>query len=293
MNKIPVTRTIEAAYRFVLTHLGAIIGLIWLPMVLVTVIGFFVEQRYYAAAANALASNNVASLGPALLSLLCYFVAALLLYSVMIVPVVQLALGQRKEGALLHFAFGPAEWRLFRALVGLVAFLLIPITIAGLLFSSVLSFAVPGRGSVPPLAGMGLELLAVLAYLGILYIGLRFVFLLPAVAVSEEVPVLPRAWKLSAGNFWRILGVVLATAGPVKLIAVIAEIALEGPQALMPDFTSSSAMAAAQLHSMSLNMPLSQGIGFLIAPLMIGLLSSASVACLAALKDGRDATLPP
>src|ERR1019366_428103 len=179
MKKIPVLATIREAYDFTFTHLGAIIGLIWLPMVLVTVIGFFVEQRYYAAAAEALASNNFATLGPALLSLLCYFVAALLLYSVMYVPVIQLALGQRKEGALLHFAFGPAEWRLFRALVGLVAFLLIPIAIAGLLFSSVLSFAVPGLSSVPPLAGMGLELLAVLAYLGILYIGLRFVFLLP------------------------------------------------------------------------------------------------------------------
>jgi hypothetical protein len=43
MKKIPVTQTIQAAYRFVFTHLGAIIGLIWLPMLLVTVLGFFVE----------------------------------------------------------------------------------------------------------------------------------------------------------------------------------------------------------------------------------------------------------
>ena len=60
---------------------------------------------------------------PSLLGLLCYFVVALLLYAVMAVPVIQLALGQRKEGALLHFAFGPAEWRLFRAVIGLAAFL--------------------------------------------------------------------------------------------------------------------------------------------------------------------------
>jgi len=106
--------------------------------------------------------------------------------------------------------------------------------------------------------------------------------------VSSSGPVLPRAWKLSAGNFWRILGIVLATAGPVKLAAVIVEMALEGPQALMPNFTSSTAMAAAQLNSMSANMPISQGIGFLIAPLLLGLVSSASVAGLAALKDGRD-----
>ena len=129
-----------------------------------------------------------------------------------------------------------------------------------------------------------------LAYLGILYVGLRFVFLMPAVAVSEEGPVLPRAWKLSAGNFWRILGVVLATMGPVVLAAGIAEALLQGPQSLMPKFSNSSAMAAAQLHSMSLNMPLSQGLGFLIAPLIIGLLASASVACFAVLIVVREET---
>ena len=34
MTKIPVLDTIRAAYRFTFTHLGAIIGLIWLPMIL-------------------------------------------------------------------------------------------------------------------------------------------------------------------------------------------------------------------------------------------------------------------
>jgi hypothetical protein len=74
----------------------------------------------------------------------------------------------------------------------------------------------------------------------------------------------------------------------VALAAALVEGLLEGPEALMPSFANSSAMAAAQLHGMSANMPLSQGIGFLIAPLLIGLFSSASVAGLATLKDGRD-----
>src|SRR5215469_11751356 len=108
MKKIPVLQTIKAAYGFVFSHLGTIIGLIWLPMVVVTVLGFFVEQHYYAAAADALASNNYARLGHSAISLFCYFVAAILLYAVMYVAVTQLALGQRKEGARAHFALGPA-----------------------------------------------------------------------------------------------------------------------------------------------------------------------------------------
>ena len=72
MKKIPVLETIKAAYGFVFTHLGAIIGLIWLPMVLVTVPGFFVEQRYFDAAAGALADEHSANLGSVTLGLICF-----------------------------------------------------------------------------------------------------------------------------------------------------------------------------------------------------------------------------
>ncbi len=131
MKKIPVLATIRDAYSFTLTHLGAIIGLIWLPMILITVMGFFILQRYYDAFASALASGNYAAMGPEVLGLLCYLVAALLLSTMMSVPVTQLALGSRKQGALVHFAFGAIEWRLFRAVMGLVGFLLVPLLIIG------------------------------------------------------------------------------------------------------------------------------------------------------------------
>ena len=108
MTKIPVLDTIRAAYRFTFTHLGAIIGLIWLPMILATVMGFFVMQRFFVALADAFASNNFALMGPALLGLISFVLVALLLLAMMSVPVMQLALGSRKQAALAHFAFGPA-----------------------------------------------------------------------------------------------------------------------------------------------------------------------------------------
>ena len=43
MNKLPVGRTIADAYRFTFAHLGAIIGLIWLPLVLATLLNFLPE----------------------------------------------------------------------------------------------------------------------------------------------------------------------------------------------------------------------------------------------------------
>ena len=160
MKKIPVLATIQAAYQFAFAQLGAIIGLIWLPMVLVTVMGFFIEQRYYAAVADALASNNFARLGPAMLGLFCYFIAALLLYAMMYVSVIQLALGQRKEPVLVHFAFGPLEWRLFRAITSLVgsadAGLVIGLAVNSLLYFGVARHGVPVfRSRAWKLAGAG------------------------------------------------------------------------------------------------------------------------------------------
>ena len=287
MKKIPIVPTIKASYGFVFTHLGAIIGLIWIPMVLVTVLGFFVEQRYYAAAADALASNNFARLGPSVISLFCYFVAAILLYAVMYVPVMQLALGQRKDGAIAHFALGPAEWRMFRALAALAAFLFLPVLITAFLFNTVA--ALMGSQAKSMLAAGGLEVLLVLSYLALIYIALRFFFLLPAVAVNEEGPVLPRAWLLSGGNFWRILVIMLATLGPVALAAAVAQVALEGSGAIVPSFANSAAMAAAQLHLISLNMPVSKGVEFLVAPLILGLAAGSSAAAMRALQEKASA----
>ena len=80
-------------------------------------------QRYFAALADALASNNYAPAGPGDAGPdLFFLVGACCCSAMMAVPVVQLALGKRKDGALVHFAFGAAEWRLFRACWALMGF---------------------------------------------------------------------------------------------------------------------------------------------------------------------------
>jgi hypothetical protein len=261
MTKIPVLDTIRFAYRFTFTHLGAIIGLIWLPMILATVMGFFVLQRFFAALADAFASNNFAMMGPALLGLISLLFVGLLLLAMMSVPVTQLAMGSRKTGALAHFAFGPQEWRLFRAGLGLAGFLF-----ALLLMVSMATAALLGVGTM----GANIVSLAVF-YLCLLFFVLRFGFLLPAVAVAESGPVLPRSWILSGGNFWRILGIFIAVVLPVRLAMIIVEASLEGPRMLEPKLFTSTAMVAAQIHAASQNMPITAGILFLVAPLLLGL----------------------
>jgi hypothetical protein len=266
MTKIPVLDTIRAAYRFTFTHLGAIIGLIWLPMILATVMGFFVMQRFFVALADAFASNNFALMGPALLGLISFLLVGLLLSAMMSVPVMQLALGSRKQGALAHFAFGPPEWRLFRAGLGVAGFLF-----ALLVIVSMGTTALLGMGTLNAnLASLGLF------YVCLIFFILRFGFFLPAVAVAESGPVLPRSWLMSAGNFWRILVIFLAVVVPARLVMLVVELALLGPRILEPGLLDSTAMMAAQIHGASQNMPMTAGLLFLMAPVLLGLTLGAS-----------------
>src|SRR6478736_6250566 len=141
MRRIEVVATIRDAYVFAVTHLGGVIGLIWVPMVLATIMGFFSLQRYYNDFIDAMAGGNVAALGPSMLMMLGYLVAALLLYAVMFVAVVQLALGARGAPQFAHFAFGNLEWRMFRAFLGFIGVILVLAIPAFVVAQSVVALA--------------------------------------------------------------------------------------------------------------------------------------------------------
>ena len=156
-----------------------------------------------------------------MLMMLGYVVAALLLYAVMFVAVVQLALGARSAPAVAHFAFGNLEWRMFRALVAFIGVVLLLVLPAFIVADAV--FTVAGA-KMPQSAGPALMLMI---FYGVVMLAMpRFFLLLPTVAVAETVPVLRRAWMLSAGNFWRLLVVLLAVFGPILLCFVCLELVL-------------------------------------------------------------------
>ena len=282
-RRLPVAAAIRDAYRFTFEHLGAIIGLIWLPMIIGTVLGFFIKQRAYLIFANALASGNDARLGPAMLGLLFYGLAFLLLTAMMAVPVTELALGKRQSGTLARFAFGPAEWRLFKSSLGLMAFLMASLVVAAL----VLKLAVPAAMQMGAAVFANLFMAAWL-----LFLAMRLGFLMPTIAVSEDAAILPRSWKLSAGNFWALLAVMLGAVGPVLLLAALVEMLIQGQAGITPGLQGPASMMAAQLNSASQNMPLTAGLDFLMAPLVMGQMLGAAAAAYRALA-GRDNPLAP
>jgi hypothetical protein len=274
MRRIAVIATIRDAYIFTTTHLGGIISLIWVPMVLATVMGFFSLQRYYSDFSAALTSNNTTALAPSLLMMLCYVVAWLLLHAIMYVAVVQLALGTRSAPAIAHFSFGTLEWRMFRAFIafiGVCLMLVLPVFAVG-------GAALKAAGIQADPGQMGVAFYAVVAL-----VMPRFFALLPAIAVGETTPVLRRAWMLSAGNFLRLLAVMLAIFGPILLLCAGVDMALMQRGVTFTGDEQEQIRTA--LDRARATLPLISGLWFLVSPLIVGLFAGASVSAWRALKD--------
>jgi hypothetical protein len=272
VRRLPVLAIVREAYSFTFAHLGAIIALIWLPMALVTVLGFFAEQRIFAALQAAYAAHGTAAAGPVLLLFPGYIIVAMLLYAAMMVAVAGLALGTRQPGRI-PFHFGLAEWRLFRAWFGLTLFLLVPL----LLFMLGASALVPADPSaMTAVQASRLSLLVLLLAGAMIFVSLRLTFLLPGLAAGEgaERGLLTRAWTLSGGNFWRIFAVVVACVVPVYLCGGMLEAVVE--MMLAPGRPTPGDFAAMVAHSRE-TLPLTKGFQFLLAPFIIGLMASASV----------------
>jgi hypothetical protein len=286
MKKLPILATIREAYGFVFLHLGAIIGLIWLPMILLTVTGFFVMKRFLEAMSGVLASDNAQALGSEALGPLFFMIASLLLVAMMSVPVTQLALGTRKQGALVHFSFSITEWRLFRSAVGLAGFLFLLLMVLGLAMG-LMQHSAAG----PAAAARSTALLLLLFFAVTLYLAIRFAILLPALAVNENGSLLPRAWKLTAGNAGRIFLVVISAIMPVWLLSVIVqavlEIALGRSELFSPGANPYAATVAEQVNMLVQQLPLIWGVNFLVAPLFLGLLLGAGAAIYRALSDEK------
>src|ERR1051326_1194626 len=210
--KIPFGKTIAYAYSFTFGQLGTIIGLCWLPLVLMAVLQFLP----YAFGGNPMApAENAAAQGRHALTGLASSLLMLLLYSMMYVPVTRQALGLRKGSAFVHIALGPPEFRVFGAL--LLFFIVMMAMVIGIGILSLVLGGVSlatGKNAVVALIS---ALLILAAVLGFIYAIVRLSFLIVPVTVAEEHVSLPRAWLLTQHNFWRIFAVLLAVLVPVSL----------------------------------------------------------------------------
>jgi len=288
MNKIPVWSTIRSAYIFTFKNMGTIIGLVWLPMIVVAVLGFFAFAHYFDQMEIMMSEENPSAAGSAMAPLFVFILLALFAVAMIAVAVARQALGLNTGTSWLQFGFGATEFRMFGALV---AFLLILIAVS-LLFALVVGvLALLGGalgGQVGQIASGGVAIAAAVAFVvGMIFISVRLSFVLVPVTVMERKVDLIRVWSLTRGNFWRALAVLLAVLLPVSAVFLAIQWAVFGAAILPMDqvtqAASKSSEMAARMHEFRQELPVLFGLLLLMAPLGAGLKIGAMAAAYRAL----------
>jgi len=304
MKKIPVGKTIADTYNFTFGHIGAVIGLIWLPLVVFTVGRFFIDNYTNGLAA----SNDPTAVGRALLLGFGLTLVSLFFTAIIGVSLTRQAMAPRSGSIIAHFALGPAEFSYFASLLAifLVMFsLYIGLVFADLLIGSVGDAIVQASGQGTTVAGKLaagaiLILVVLLDLAAFTYVGVRLAALVAPVTVAEGKMDLVRAWQLTKGNFWRLLLVLVVTLGPISIVSELATAAIVGPAyivklagAMMQVFEAAMnngqvpTQAMAQVPDISGKAPLLLGLGFFLAPFTYGLLFAAPAYAYLTLAGGR------
>ncbi len=286
MTKLSVAGAIRFAYGFAIEQIGAIIGLVWLPLVLLAILQFLP----YAIGTAYPAGDPTQEGGAAALNL-AFSAAQLVLYAMNCVAVTRQALGLRQGSASVHFMLGWPELRMFAAIV-----------IGGLiLVASVGTYVMIGTGlfasaRTVPLLAIVAGIYAIAGLFFIAWFVLRLIFVLPPIVVVEERVDFLRAWTLSRGNFWRIVAVMLAVTIPPLLvqtaaIAIIAGPGIFAPLPANPDIIGIALQARVALLERHIATMI--GLALVLAPFSLGLALGASSYAYRALAGDRSANRPP
>jgi hypothetical protein len=293
MNKIPVGKTVAFAYTFLFRNLGVIIGLIWIPMLLVTVFGFFAQSTYIDATLSYLATKNQADLAPGILWMFVFVFVALLANALMLVPVVQQALGIRTGHAMVHFSPGPPEWRMFGAYLALLGMVfVVMIAVAFLLELLLAGFGAAGLDSTSPPVQLVFNVLPALIGIAVAVALVRVAFFIPAMAVLEDKVELRRGWVLTRGNTLRLIAIIILAVLPIVVVYSCVDIVLFGVSSIVPRMDSgeiSAAETVQQLQVLRSQLPLSDVLAFLFAPLGVGLNAGIVAAAYRALAPQKPA----
>lgn len=216
MSKLPVGATIAAAYRFVFGSFIDLLGITWLPSVVMLAFGYVIDKT--ALPVQPPGADMVTPHGRVLLYIVPFELLAFAVIAVMITGIAQQALELRTGSAKFYFSVGKPVWRLIGA------YLLVALTFLlgafGLLLLAAIVTGIAGLAAHAAGGGkIAVGLLAVVAVLGLygflLYASARLTFFITPVTIAEGRISLRRAWAMGKGNFWRIVAIGLAVCAPI------------------------------------------------------------------------------
>lgn len=247
-EKVTIGKAVVAGYRFAFGRLGAVAGAAWLPtlvmIAVLTLIGYLNFQLNSALSAKAAGTALGAAFGIMPVTMLVEAV-----FEGMAVAGVMAVALERRQPSVAYFSFGPAALRMMAAyvvvdliVVALIAVLLgvfigasfamgIPPPPAGSPWmawltnplQNVMMCAIVPRLCPSPLVLIGLVLVGLAEFGAFLYVMTRLTFFLPAIVVAEEQINFGRSWRLSRGNFWRVLAVWLGVLIPMTIAVALVE----------------------------------------------------------------------
>jgi hypothetical protein len=268
MTKIPVAEAIRFAYTFAFGQIGAIIGLVWLPLIIVAFLQFL---PYALGTAYTAASASSAEAAGATFINLAFSTTALVLYSMNMVSVTRQALGLRQGAASVHFSLGWPEWRMF---VGIVICGLI-LTAAMGLYLILGSLLFSGQGGSAVMSGLA-TVYAIAGFGALVWFALRLVFVLAPIIVAEERIDLVRAFLLMRGNVWRALAIALAVTVPLVIVECIAVGVIAGPGFFAPLPGNTATALAQRFRQLDQHLPALIGLTLMLTPFNLGLTLGAS-----------------
>jgi hypothetical protein len=286
--KVPVKETVRFAYDFTFGQLGTIIGLIWVPMVLIAVLSFLP----YALGDTALSpEQNPAAAGAASLRGMAFWLLSMLLYACINVAVVKQALGIRTGNAVIHFSLGTPEFRLWGA--SLIFLAIIFVLMVGVVLAIIAIGAAAAGFENKFASAAAVTILSIGGLCLILVAMLRLGFLLVPITVAEERISFERGWILTKGNFWRIAAIVFFVTLPTFAVVFGAFLILMGPEIMnlvrQAQHISQDALAERMNAIMESHIAMILGVNLIVAPFSVGLMLGASASAYKGLTAGADA----
>lgn len=291
MRKIPVLKTIADAYGFALGNFITVVGLVWLPLLLLLSMQYYVTQRVLGGYLAAQAEGNLYELHRATVLRYGSVLVALVFQAILLTPVMRQALGLRQGRAIVSFEFSVSMLRVLGsslllavAIVAIEYVLFIPVValVVGLFVAAKSAVSIQG---VPAMvvAAWASGGAVVLAACALVFITVRLSFFVTAVAVAERKIDLIRAWRLTAWNFWRIFIVLLATLMPFAILFLAVLWAALGfpllhlpPPALTASWKGAPTKALIwMIGALTQKLPYFYGVTFVLAPLAVGLSTGA------------------
>jgi hypothetical protein len=306
-EKLPVFRTIARAYGFAFGNLATIIGLIWLPLLLIAGAVYFLLLELLSIVAR-LPSNDTAAFDALQRTGFMFYdflFGALFLYAVMVVPVTRQALGLRTGGAFVHFGLGATELRTFASLFLLYLLVTTVSLVGAYAFVLIFLFAAMGAAAIGTVAHVSPAFMAgvsgfaawIAYFSATTYLNVRLSFFVVPVTVSENRIDLFRGWNLTRGKFWRIFWILCAIRVPLAAVAcavgfAILAIFLGAAGMLAKPDLALAKTATGSLELVRHLLPVLIGIAVFLEPLRLGLESGAAAASYRALAPAPPTDAP-